>query len=268
MATYVIGDVHGCYRELNDLLKTCGYQDGDALWFVGDLVNRGADSLAVLRMVRELPNTILVLGNHDLYLLALYHGMPYPKVSEPMQVILAAKDVDDLCGWLQQQPLLHHDETFNTVMVHAGIWPLWDLEEAKSAARLAERLMQSNDAQTFWRQLFGNEPAKYEGASGVDQCRFIVNAFARMRYCQPDGSLELTNTLPAKEGIQQGLHPWYAWPGRRPIQETILFGHWSSLEGRCEVEGIEALDTGCVWGGSLTAMRLEDGQRFSVPSVQ
>jgi bis(5'-nucleosyl)-tetraphosphatase (symmetrical) len=264
MATYVIGDVHGCYRELNDLLALIQYQDGDVLWFVGDLVNRGPASLAVLRMVHALPNKVVVLGNHDIHLLALHYGARYFDVNEQLAPVLAADDADELCHWLQRCPLLHHDADLSVVMVHAGIWPLWDLATAKRMAKACASMLRSSTT-SDWQQLYGNEPALWdEGLSSMARWRFIINSFTRMRYVAANGALELTTTgAPGTQG--NGLWPWYAVPNAVAKKERIIFGHWASLNGCTDTIGVEATDTGCAWGRELTALRLQDNQRFSVP---
>lgn len=262
MSTYVIGDVHGCIRSLSQLLARIKPTDEDALWFVGDLVNRGPDGLAVLRLIQSLPNAVAVLGNHDLHLLALYHGVRRFPVSEPLAAILDAPDVDALCVWLQALPLLHHDETSGYVMVHAGLWPFWTLGQAKALAKEAEQGIAAGGPD-FWPALYGNLPALWsEDLAGMERLRFIINAFTRMRYCDAHGALELTETGPL--GSQtQGLMPWFGLPDRVD-GPPIVFGHWASLQGVSGLAGVHAVDTGCAWGKELTAMRLADGKRFAV----
>jgi bis(5'-nucleosyl)-tetraphosphatase (symmetrical) len=265
MSTYAIGDIHGCYDELMALLDFIQFDESsDALWFVGDLVNRGAASLAVLNFVKNLKSEKhVVLGNHDLHLLAVAYGEKKPKISDTLNEILTAPNRDELLNWLLRQPFLHHDETLNVVMVHAGIYPLWDLEQAKKHAKELELFFKSQEIVPFLKNMYGNHPARWDDAlAGFDRYRFMVNVFTRMRYCFEDGSLELKTTCPIGEKADD-LIPWFQFKNRKPSVQKIIFGHWASLQGVTDDQNIVALDTGCAWGRQLTAIRLEDMRRFS-----
>jgi bis(5'-nucleosyl)-tetraphosphatase (symmetrical) len=263
MATYVVGDVHGCLDALQRLLDKIQFNDNDTLWLVGDLVNRGPDSLGVLRFLQGIRQCQVVLGNHDLHLLALRYGARYFPVNEQLAPILRADDGEELCAWLQSWPLLHHDEALNVVMVHAGIWPKWSLAEAKQAAQFAESLLASTDT-AVWHQLYGNTPETYDQQDApIDRQRFVINAFTRMRFCDADAVLNFTHV--GAEGTQPAsLMPWYRCPQRKTLTQDVVFGHWAALRGEVGVDGIHAVDTGCAWGESLTAWRVSDQERITV----
>lgn len=266
MATYAIGDVQGCYDKLLSLLEKIQFKDHDILWFTGDLVNRGKRSLDTLRFVKSLGHrALMVLGNHELGMLAIARGCePFDPNKHTFEDILQAPDKEELLLWLEQQPLLHQDTDLNYTLVHAGIYPFWDLSLATQLAREVETCLQSPEKQAFYAALYGNKPKVWDPKlSGHDRLRFIVNAFTRMRFCSMEGELELQT----KESLQQppsGFLPWFSMPERRTKGLRILFGHWAALMGNCPEPNTFALDTGCVWGNCLTAMRLEDGQRFTV----
>lgn len=267
MATYAIGDIQGCFNELQTLLDVIEFGEEDHLWFAGDLVNRGPLSLETLRFIRALgPRAQVVLGNHDMHLLAVaYHGdRIHPQ--DTLAPILSAPDRDELLDWLRHCPLIHHDTTLDYVMVHAGIPPIWSLEDAKRYAQEVEKVLQGDGIGEYLRHMYGNEPACWQsGTAGWDRLRLISNYLTRMCFCNQHGELEL-QTKAAAAAAPQGYAPWYSFTTRNNKQPRILFGHWALLEGKVDRPGFFALDTGCVWGGSLTAMRLEDGQRFSVSS--
>jgi len=264
MSTYCIGDIHGCYRELQELLDHIGVSlKNDTLWFVGDLVNRGKDSLAVLRFIKELPHKIVVLGNHDFYLLALYYGVFNP-ASHTLDDVLNAKDRGDLLDWLRCQPLMHYDADANWVLAHAGIYPLWDVVSAKKYANEVEDILRGPDCQFLLQHMFGNKPDIWaENLREFARWRFIINAFTRMRFCDADGRLEF-----ACQGVigtqPPGFMPWFDVSKRVAKNERIVFGHWAALAGMVlePSKNVFALDTGCVWGRALTAMRLDDGVIF------
>lgn len=318
MSTYCIGDVHGCYKELQELLDKIGASlKDDVFWFTGDLVNRGADSLAVLRYVKELPRKVVVLGNHDLHLLALYNKVMHP-AAHTLDAVLAAKDRGDLLDWLKMQPLMHYEAEVNWVLSHAGIYPLWDVRLAQVVAKEVAVVLQSADAPLLFRYMYGNVPDRWhDNLSGWERLRFIINCFTRMRFCDITGRLEFSCQGP--DGTQPaGFFPWFKVPGRLAENNHIVFGHWAALadidmfslqmqtgfsdmvptdlnkdvparakrslldvnehcEQECDkavsqntkstinpVVNVFGLDTGCVWGGALTAMRLEDGKIFCV----
>ncbi len=267
MTTYAIGDVQGCYDELQYLLERIGFDVAlDQLWFTGDLVNRGPGSLAVLRFVKELGDrAITVLGNHDLHLLAVDAGIRRPRKNDTLGCILTAPDADELLYWLRNRPLLHIDHGLGYVMIHAGLPPQWDLEKAMICARDVETLLQGTGYIDFIQHMYGDEPDQWsESLSGWDRFRFITNCFTRLRYCDRDGRLAL-GEKGAPGSQPQHYFPWFElWnPGDEDIQ--VIFGHWSTLS-KCHRTGFHALDSGCVWGGSLTAMRLGgDEARIAVP---
>lgn len=264
MATYVIGDVQGCYDPLRWLLKHINYNDDqDDLWFTGDLVNRGPKSLEVLRFVKTIPRVICVLGNHDLSLLALaYTDIKLHK--HTLNNILEAEDRDSLLTWLRYLPLIHQDSQQNFTLVHAGIPPAWTLLEALQYAAEVETILQGPTFKDLLNSMYGNDPADWQTSlTSWDRYRYIINALTRMRFCNDDGSLDLSykGTL---EQAPQHLKPWYKIPDRKTQGEKILFGHWAALEGKVDVKNVYPLDTGCVWGETLTALRLEDREFFSV----
>lgn len=270
MSTYVIGDVQGCYRELKSLLNEISFNPGrDTLWFAGDLVNRGPDSLCVMRFLLDHQDTIrIVLGNHDLHLLALRAGCGVANKSDTLTAILEADDGEAICDWLQAQPLLHSSPDDQHVVVHAGIAPMWGLTCAKRFAREVESVLQSDKADEFFSHLYGNEPALWQASlTGWDRLRAITNYFTRMRWVDAQGALELT----AKGTLEQrptGCVPWFDYAHRITLSGQLYFGHWAALQGICDVERIFAVDGGCVWGGELIALRIEDHKRFTTPSVK
>ena len=267
MATYAIGDLQGCLTPLLTLLETIEFQpEQDTLWFAGDLINRGPESLATLRFIHGLgDNAKVVLGNHDLHLLALARGFGRLKRSDTLKEILAAPDRDQLLDWLQAQPLCHFDNNFNAVMTHAGIPPCWSIEDTLRYAKEVETVLQSDQADDFFAIMYGNKPEKWdESLTGMTRLRAIVNYLTRMRFCTDKGKLDLKS----KEGpatAQKNYAPWFTYPSKTPDGTHIIFGHWAALEGKVHYPNIHALDTGCVWGGSLTAIRLDDWQLFSTP---
>ncbi|MDN5864170.1 MAG: symmetrical bis(5'-nucleosyl)-tetraphosphatase [Gammaproteobacteria bacterium] len=268
MAVFAIGDVQGCAQALKRLLDRIRFDpDEDRLWFVGDLVNRGPQSLEVMRFVRGLGDrAITVLGNHDLHLLAMAEGIHAP--SAELHPLLEAEDAPELLFWLRTRPLLHLDEDLGYVLVHAGLHPHWTLEEAVGYAREVEQTLAGNRYIDLLANMYGNEPAAWsKGLAGPERQRLIINIFTRMRYLGADGSLDFRHN--GAPGTQpDGLVPWFEAPGRRNAGEHILFGHWSTL-GVIDTPNVYPLDTGCVWGGKLTTLRLDDeGGWFSIPCPQ
>ena len=266
MATYVIGDVQGCFDALQALLLKINYQAGtDQLWFVGDLVNRGPQSLEVLRFVQALGSQqVVVLGNHDLHLLAVAAGIRAMKTKDTLAPILAAPDGADLLQWLRSRPLLYHDPKFNCVMSHAGIAPMWDLEQAIRYADEVSAALQSASYLAFLAEMFGDTPACWsDDLTGMARLRCIVNYFTRMRFCTGTGALDFAYKGTIADH-PDNLCPWFEVPTRKLLPVKILFGHWAALNGKTNTADIVALDTGCVWGRCLTALRLEDWHRFSV----
>lgn len=262
MATYAIGDLQGCFTPLQRLLHQIKFNpDEDTLWFTGDLVNRGPQSLETLRFIKNLKSAKTVLGNHDLHLLAYSRGQHPGWQEDSFQSILTAPDREDLLNWLIQQPLLLHEKDF--LLIHAGLAPSWDLQQAKSLAREVEFIIQGENADEFFKTMYGDEPNYWsDSLTGYDRLRVITNYLTRARFCHPDGSLELKN-----KGVLNSTHPlipWFQFPNRASQNLKIIFGHWAALGGITNTENVYALDTGCVWGYCLTAMRLEDGVRFNV----
>lgn len=266
MAVYAIGDIQGCYDELQGLLALIRFDpDKDQVWFTGDLVNRGPASLQVLRAVRALGDSaVTVLGNHDLHLLAVAEGTAPFQGSDTLDDILSAPDRDELLHWLRQRPLLHHDATLNYTLVHAGLAPQWDLATAQACAREVEAALQGGSYRDFFQHMYGNQPDVWrDELAGWERLRFSINSFTRLRYCDADGHYQFK--AKGEPGTQPaGFMPWFEVPGRRSRDLRIVFGHWSSL-GLYQGSGVIALDTGCLWGDQLTAMRLDgDHGIFSV----
>lgn len=267
MSTYVIGDVQGCFVPLQELLQTISFNSAvDCLWFVGDLVNRGPQSLEVLRFIKNLPNVKVVLGNHDLHLLTLACGYSHP--NHTLETILKAPDCEELITWLRQQPLIYHDEKLNYVMVHAGILPQWNLSQAQQYANEVAVALQSKEWKILMPNLYGDKPKQWhDNLTGWERLRFITNVFTRMRFCTLQGELEFAATG-KMTAAPVGYLPWFKVPERQMKNIPIVFGHWAALEGVTEENNAIAIDTGCGWGNSLTAMRLEDQRIFSVPCVR
>ncbi len=263
MAIYAIGDIQGCDEELQQLLTKLPFDPRqDQLWFVGDLVNRGPDSLAVLRRVRDLGDrAVVVLGNHDLHLLAVAagHGKLHP--SDTLYDILHAPDRDELLHWLRQRPLLHQAE--GHTLVHAGLLPDWTVGQAAQLAREVETVLRGPNWHDFFAHMYGNQPAAWDNKlHGYKRLRLIVNALTRLRVCTADGAMDF-KFKGEKAALPPGCQPWFTLPGRASRHETVVFGHWSALGLHLEPHVI-ALDTGCLWGGQLTALRLHDRQIFQV----
>ena len=273
MATYAIGDVQGCANALHSLLDHIGFErDGDRLWFAGDLVNRGPDSLEVLRFVSELgERAVTVLGNHDLHLLATAAGARRLRAKDTFAEVLRAPDRPALLDWLRTRPLLHHDAALGFTMVHAGLPPQWALEEAGGLAREVEETLRGAGSDALLHEMYADEPRRWSPAlAGPERLRFVINALTRLRYVAPDGGFDFKHQGPP--GTQApGLLPWFEAPERRSRGVRIVFGHWATLELHGPVDpghGVYPVDTGCVWGGALSALRLEDGRRFSVPGLR
>ena len=266
MATYAIGDVQGCFGSLTALLETLRFDPAhDRLWFTGDLVNRGPRSLETLRFVRDLGDrAITVLGNHDLHLLGVARGCRRLKAGDTLTDVLKAPDRDDLIEWLRRQPLLYRDANRGITMVHAGLPPQWTPSVAQACAAAAEGKLRGAGIKKLLRQMSGHQCDSWSGSlSYVEQLGYIINCLTRLRYCDAAGGLELREKGPP--GRQPAPYlPWFVIPGRLHASETLIFGHWASL-GPCNEPGIHALDTGCVWGGALTALCLETRERTSVP---
>jgi bis(5'-nucleosyl)-tetraphosphatase (symmetrical) len=267
MAIYAIGDLQGCNNSLQKLLANIGFDAGrDRLWFVGDLVNRGAESLQCLRFVRGLGDAaISVLGNHDLHLLCLAEGAARSRNGDTLQSVLDAPDREELLDWLRHRPMLHIEGEH--VLVHAGLLPQWSAGKAKALAQEVERALRSNGHRGFLAAMYGNQPDCWnENLKGFDRLRVIVNAMTRMRICTPGGRMEFSHKgKPADSPA--GYLPWFDVPARKSADSTVICGHWSALGLRVE-RNLLNIDTGCLWGGALTAVRLEDRKVFQISCAE
>lgn len=264
MTAYAVGDLQGCLAPLKCLLNEVAFDPAkDQLWLVGDLVNRGPESLETLRFLYSIRDSVVcVLGNHDLHLLAVAHNITRMKKGDTFREILEAPDRDVLLSWLRQQKLLHYDAERDIAMVHAGIPPQWGLLKAlKRAAEVEQALHDDNLFPVFLDGMYGNEPTKWNSRlEGITRLRTITNYFTRMRFCTADGKLDLKS----KEGLEsapEGYAPWFSHKNRKTRGQKIIFGHWAALEGNCEEPGIYALDSGCVWGNRMTLLNLDNDQR-------
>ncbi|ROV61842.1 bis(5'-nucleosyl)-tetraphosphatase (symmetrical) [Vibrio ponticus] len=267
MATYIVGDIQGCFDELKQLLNTVQFNPTqDQLWLAGDLVARGPKSLETLRFVKQLgDNARVVLGNHDLHLLAVSLGIHRVKDKDQTAPIFAAEDKDELLTWLRHQPLMAEHEEF--VMSHAGISPQWDLATARANAKEVEQILQSHDWTWLIENMYANQPDLWDNKlEGIERYRYIINAFTRMRFCFADARLDMDCKLPPQEVTGDELVPWFELPSRIRLDKAVIFGHWAALEGHQSDQEI-GLDTGCVWGGSLTMLRWEDKQFFTQPAL-
>jgi len=264
-STYLVGDIQGCFESLEALLAEVGFGDADRLWCVGDLVNRGPDSLGVLRFARSLDERFTcVLGNHDLHFLAMVYGGHPHRATDTMADLLAAPDCPDLADWLRHQPLFI--DRGDWVVVHAGIPHIWTTTMARDNAREVEAVIRGPGHAGFFRAMYGNEPALWrDDLAGMDRHRAIVNYFTRMRLVDVEGRLEFSHkgTL---DDLPPGYAPWFSYPTE--IDGTLYFGHWAALDGATGRPRVIGLDTGCVWGRTMTAVRLEDGAMFSVSAAE
>ncbi len=263
MAIYAIGDIQGCYNELQQLLEQIRFDPAqDTLWLVGDLVNRGPGSLQVLRLVKSLGDSaITVLGNHDLHLLAVASGVAELGRSDTLNEVLHAHDRDELLAWLRQQRLLYAQGDY--VLVHAGLLPQWSVKQASTLAQEVEQGLRGDNYFTFLERMYGNSPHAWrDDLGGYKRLRVITNALTRMRICTPQGEMEF-KFKGEVEKIPPAYVPWFEAPARKSRDATVIFGHWSAL-GLKLAPNIIALDTGCLWGGPLTAIRLEDRKLYQV----
>lgn len=258
MPTYAIGDVQGCFDELQQLLRQVRFSGGDRLWLVGDLVNRGPKSLDVLRFVAELGGrAVVVLGNHDLHLVSQFEGVERGRKNDTLDDVLDAPDAKALVDWLRARPIMHVESRY--AMVHAGLLPQWSVQRAAALAKEVERALVSPSYQEFLSNMYGSQPDEWtDSLQGWDRLRVIVNAMTRLRFCTPGGRMDFRakGTAPPP-----GYRPWFQM---RNDQQLLICGHWSALGLRTSAK-LAALDSGCVWGGRLTALRLEDGAVFQVP---
>ena len=269
MPTYAIGDVQGCYAELRALLRECGFDvRRDRLWFVGDLVNRGPCSLDVLRFVADLGDRAhTVLGNHDLHLVASARGVRRARAKDTFHDVVDAADGEALTDWLRGRPLIHRDPELGFVMVHAGIAPAWTIDDAVVHAEELARALRAPDHPRLLSNMYGDDPEEWrDSLAGFDRLRFITNAFTRMRFCGASGRLDCSDSRPPGEQ-DPSLAPWFTFRDADEDRVRIVFGHWATLQLRAALPRslhVRHVDTGCVWGGSLTALRLEDDREFSV----
>ena len=266
MAAWAIGDIHGHVAKLKQLLDKLAYNPKrDQLYFIGDLVNRGPESLATLRLVYQLsqqnPRVVVVLGNHDIYLLALHHARGARKVPSGLQPLLQAPDRDQLLAWLLQQRLAYYHQASATLLVHAGIHPYWNLVTCQDYAHELERQLQRDP--TSLGELFGNQPDHPRGiSSGIDELRFALNVLTRMRYLDAEAALDFErNGAPSPTAASAGVLPWYLYPNRQQPDQRVVFGHWAALGGDSGHAHCWNIDSGCAWGGPLTALDLATGER-------
>ncbi len=263
MSNYIVGDIQGCFDELQQLLLQVNFdRKMDTLWVAGDLVARGPKSLETLRFIKSLDTSAkVVLGNHDLHLLAVACGIHPVKSKDKTRPILEAEDRDELLHWLRKQPLLLEHEEF--VVCHAGISPQWDLNTARECAKEVEAILQSERWLWLIENMYSNLPDKWDSTlTGLDRYRYIINAYTRMRFCFSDSRLDMKCKLPPAEVTGDTLQPWFALKQRIKLDKKVLFGHWAALEGY-HGKDVIGLDTGCVWGGHLTLIRWEDKKFFS-----
>ncbi len=269
MAVYAVGDIQGCYEPLQRLLDKINFDpSSDRLWAVGDLVNRGPDSLKTLRLLKQLGSAFTsVLGNHDLHFMALATGAFDGGKKKTLKELLEAPDCNELCEWVRTLPILHHEKLETDVgleeflMVHAGLAPGWSLNQALAYAKEIETVLLSDRYTTFLKKMYGDEPdIWHDGLTGMKRLRVLTNYFTRIRFCNKETQLNLAIKTGSGTG-PKGFKPWYKYQKLSP-EITILFGHWATLNGVTDTENVFALDTGCVWGRCLTALRLEDKQIF------
>ncbi len=271
VATYAIGDLQGCLDEFRQLLELIQFDPAeDQLWLTGDLVGRGPQSLETLRFVHFLADSAtVVLGNHDLHLLAQAEGIvPASRQDSSLDAVINAPDSQALLAWLRHRPVLHIDHALGFGLVHAGLPPQWDIDTADSCANELQQVLRGPGYQRFLSDMYGNRPPKWHaGLEGTERLRFITNCFTRLRYCHSDGSLNLHEKgKPNDLTAQAQLTPWFAMPGRQATDIQWLFGHWSTLgQVAWPAYGVHCLDTGCLWGGTLTALCLDTGEISALP---
>lgn len=266
MSTYAIGDIQGCLDELLQLLEKIEFDPSrDRIWFTGDLVNRGPQSLETLRFVKGLgASATTVLGNHDLHLLAAWqHKQKHFKSNDSLRATLEADDCDELLEWLRIQPLMHYDAELDYAMMHAGLPPQWSLDDALRHAAEAETILRGEKFHEFLSHMYGNKPTHWsETLSGWERIRFIINCLTRLRFCREDGKLEFKHKGKVKNA-PEGYLPWFKLKQRKSIKQQLIFGHWSAL-GLYQKNNVHSIDTGCLWGGSLSALKLESGEIISL----
>lgn len=266
MATYIVGDIQGCFDQLQQLMDMIEFDEkNDQLWLTGDLVARGPKSLQTLRLAKDLGKSAkIILGNHDLHLLATYLGYFKTKRKDQTQAILDAPDCDELMYWLRQQPLLASHSEHPFVMCHAGIYPKWSISQAQQYAAEIEQILRSDNYAWLIENMYGETPTSWnESLQGINRFKFIINSFTRMRYCTPTGELDMKCKLPDNEVDPKQLVPWFSLIKEQQHNQSIIFGHWASLVGYRD-KNVIGLDTGCVWGHHMTMLRWEDQKEFTV----
>lgn len=270
-----MGDVQGCLFELEALLKEIDFSSSDKIIFLGDVINRGPDSLGVLKLIKSLGDqAMIVLGNHDLHFLAILFGGHQETRSDTLTELLAAKEAKDLGNWLRTQPLIHYEVSLDAVVVHAGIPFFWSVQRALILAEEVHKIIAGEDEKgdigykTFFNQMYGNHPNYWEeGLTGMERYRVITNYFTRMRFLDLAGKLDFS-FKGTNDSASDSLKPWYSFPQENNQTTRVLFGHWASLNGVTGRREFIALDTGCVWGRCLTAYCMETKEFFSVKSVK
>lgn len=270
MATYAIGDIQGCYEEFSRLLDEINFRtDRDRLWLLGDLINRGPDNVSVVRRVMAMGDAaVIVLGNHDLHFLAVHRGGHTPNRSDTFTDLLESRLADEASDWYRQQHFFFRDKSLGYVMAHAGIPHLWKMKRALGLAEELEEVIQGSRCERYFKEMYGNEPNVWsENLDGMPRWRVITNYFTRMRLVDADGVMNFSHKG-ALDDAPEGLSPWFAFERPQTMRQKILFGHWAALEGQTGDDRFVGLDTGCVWGRCLTALRLEDGELFKMDSVK
>jgi bis(5'-nucleosyl)-tetraphosphatase (symmetrical) len=264
LSIYAIGDLQGCFEPLARVVEKLDFDPArDRLWFVGDLVNRGPDSLRCLRFVKSLgPAAVTVLGNHDLHLICVAEGVERRKKRDTLDDVLAAPDRDELIAWLRERPLMHVEDGF--ALVHAGLLPQWSVPRARALASEVEARLRGPDYRSLLEKMYGDKPARWsDDLAGIQRLRVIINAMTRLRMCDREGAMVLDfKGKPAD--ASDAWTPWFDAPDRASRDHTVVFGHWSAL-GLCLRPDVLGLDSGCVWGRSLTAVRLADRALFQAP---
>jgi bis(5'-nucleosyl)-tetraphosphatase (symmetrical) len=270
VATYAVGDIQGCYEEFTRLLDRIDFQLGrDCLWLLGDLINRGPDNVSVVRRVMAMGDSaVVVLGNHDLHFLAVHRGDHTPNRSDTFTDLLDSPLADEVSDWYRHQRFFYRDKKLGFVMAHAGIPHLWKMKQAKELATEVEEVIRGIGCERYFQEMYGNEPNVWrDDLEEMPRWRVITNYFTRMRLVDANGTLDFSHKG-ALDDAPEGLSPWFAFSRPQPVKQKILFGHWAALEGHTGDDHFIGLDTGCVWGRSLTALRLEDGELFRVNSVK
>ncbi|MFT7246524.1 MAG: bis(5'-nucleosyl)-tetraphosphatase (symmetrical) [Candidatus Azotimanducaceae bacterium] len=264
MSTYVVGDIQGCYQELIALLKSVEFDKSvDHLWVTGDMINRGPNNIETINFLRQLPNVQIVLGNHDLHFLAVALTARTPSRSDTFQDLLESDELPEVINWMRHQPLAFYSDEFDALMVHAGIPSNWSISEALEYAAEVEAVLQDERHQGYFELMYGDKPDVFsKSLKGIDRWRVITNYLTRLRFCSSNSAMEFATK---SDVAPTGYAPWFTYP--RQDSTRVLFGHWASIEGKTSSSQFVALDTGCVWGHSLSALRMEDNKLFSVPAI-